>query len=163
MNLYDLQEAFRNIEALIDNAEPEDDLTHLREAMEIIEASIEDKVQAYAFVIKNFTASIEALEKEEKRLKQKREQDTKRRDNLKNILHQFMLEQGKTKYVFPQFTVSIRNNADSVQVLDEAKVPKEYFVQQEPKLSKTLIKEALKGGIEVEGAQLTRIQSLQIR
>ena len=44
MNLYDLQEAFRNIEALIDNAEPEDDLTHLREAMEIIEASIEDKV-----------------------------------------------------------------------------------------------------------------------
>lgn len=163
MNLYDLQEAFRNIEALIDNAEPEDDLTHLREAMEIIEASIEDKVQAYAFVIKNFTASIEALEKEEKRLKQKREQDTKRRDNLKNILHQFMLEQGKTKYVFPQFTVSIRNNADSVQVLDEAKVSKEYFVQQEPKLSKTLIKEALKGGIEVEGAQLTRIQSLQIR
>ena len=68
MNLYDLQEAFRNIEALIDNAEPEDDLTHLREAMEIIEASIEDKVQAYAFVIKNFTASIEALEKEEKGL-----------------------------------------------------------------------------------------------
>ncbi|MCW6653679.1 siphovirus Gp157 family protein [Aerococcaceae bacterium NML210727] len=163
MNLYDLQEAFRNIEALIDNAEPEDDLTHLREAMEIIEASIEDKVQAYAFVIKNFTASIEALEKEEKRLKQKREQDTKRRDNLKNILHQFMLEQGKTKYAFPQFTVSIRNNAESVKVLDEAKVPKEYFVQQEPKLSKTLIKEALKGGIEVEGAQLTRTQSLQIR
>lgn len=163
MNLYDLQEAFRNIEAVIDNAEPEDDLTHLREAMEIIEASIEDKVQAYAFVIKNFTASIEALEKEEKRLKQKREQDTKRRDNLKNILHQFMLEQGKTKYAFPQFTVSIRNNAESVQVLDEAKIPKEYFVQQEPKLSKTLIKEALKGGIEVEGAQLTRTQSLQIR
>lgn len=45
---------------------------------------------------------------------------------------------GKEKVKTPLFTVSIRNNAPSVNVLDEASIPKEFFIEQAPKLDKTL-------------------------
>ena len=163
MNLYELQEAFYNVEMLINNAESDDELIWFKDAMVEVEASIEEKVQTYAFVIKNFEADVEALKTEEKRLNQRRKMMEKRHKNLKDMLFQFMKETGKEKFKYPQFSVSIRNNPVSVNLLDESKLSDKYLIPQPSKVDTMAIKEDLKQGIVVEGAELKQGQSLQIR
>lgn len=163
MKLYDLKEAFYNVEMLINNAETDDELLWFKEAMLEVEASIEEKVESYVFVIKNMEADEQALKQEEARLKAKRQTMARRKDNLKGMLKQFMEETGNKSYKFPHSTVSIRNNPPSLYVVDEAKIPADYFIQPAPLLDKVALKNAIKDGEMVEGAKLVQNQSLQIR
>jgi hypothetical protein len=61
------------------------------------------------------------------------------------------------------FTVAIQNNPQSVEVLDESKIPKDYFVEQPPKLKKHLLLASLKQGEEIAGVELKQSRSLRIR
>ena len=51
----------------------------------------------------------------------------------------------------------------SVNITDENILPEDYLIPQPPKVDKTSLKEALKSGIEVPGAELKQTEGLRIR
>jgi len=66
----------------------------------------------------------------------------------------------------PYFQISLRNNPESVDVLNPDLIPIEYFTIPEPPppiLDKVALKKAIQSGKEVEGARLIRNQSIQIK
>ena len=70
---------------------------------------------------------------------------------------------GKTKIKGEIFTVAIQKNPASVDVLDETEIPKEFFVEQAPKLDKKTLLQHLKNAEQIPGAELRQSQSLRIR
>ena len=84
-------------------------------------------------------------------------------ESLKEYLFGAFMQTGTERMKYPQFTVSVRNNAESVHVKDVTKIPNDYFVPQPPKLNKAGLKKAIKDGEVIEGAELLRNKSLQIR
>ncbi len=70
---------------------------------------------------------------------------------------------GKTKFKAGVFNFSIQNNPPSVEVFDETLLPKQFLMEQPPKIDRTGIKELLKAGEEVPGAELKHSSGLRIR
>ena len=113
-------------------------------------------------MIKNNDADIDVINNEIKRLQKLKKTKHNANDRLKNYIKDNMLQLDKTKIKGDLFSISIRNNAESVEILNEKELPEDAFkVTRTP--DKTAIKEALKKGHEVTGATLKRSQSLQIR
>ncbi len=66
-----------------------------------------------------------------------------------------MQEAGLSKVLAEDLSVGLRKGSERLEVLDEAKVPLEYFVLQPAKLDRKSLGQALKGGKTVEGARLS--------
>jgi len=69
---------------------------------------------------------------------------------------------GKTKIKTNEFTIYIQNNAPSVRLVDESKIPA-YLSKTTIVPDKTRIKQLLKEGKDVPGAELSAGSSLRIR
>ena len=52
-------------------------------------------------------------------------------------------------------TLSLKNTPRQLEIIDEASIPAEYWKPQDPKLDRSAVKAALKGGATVPGATLT--------
>ncbi|MBL6939310.1 MAG: siphovirus Gp157 family protein [Alphaproteobacteria bacterium] len=65
-----------------------------------------------------------------------------------------MAEANLPKVVAPDFSVSLRASGEKLEVIDETRVPSEYFVPQPPRLDRRSLTEALKRGTMVNGALL---------
>ena len=64
----------------------------------------------------------------------------------------------------PDFTISLRAAAPSVEVIEEDRIPDVYWRPQPPKLDRQLLLGDLKQGVPVTGAQLApRAQQLSVR
>lgn len=163
MKLYEITNIFAEFAYRLDQAETPEDLEACQVALQGIEYSFDEKIENIAKVVRNIEAESKAYKEEEQRLKAKKQSAEKKVEFLKQYMFDSMEFLGKEKVQAGVFTVSIRNNGPSVQVLDEASIPEEYFIEQEPKLDKTSIKNAIKQGKEVPGAELIRTRSLQIK
>ena len=161
MQLYNLTANYQQIADYIDSAE-EIDEGLLLDTLESIDEAFEDKVISTAYVIKNNYADIETISNEIRRLQKLKQTKANANDRLKGYIKDNMLQLDKTKIKGDLFNVSVRNNAESVEILNESALPEDAFkVTRTP--DKTAIKEALKNGHDIDGATLKRTQSLQIR
>ena len=70
---------------------------------------------------------------------------------------------GKTKFKSGMFNFAIQKNQESVNITDERIIPEDFLIQQPPKIDKTALKELLKNGVEIPGAELKQTESLRIR
>lgn len=59
---------------------------------------------------------------------------------------------GVQKLVEPDFTVSVKIGAPLLDVIDELRIPKEFWVPQDPKLNRGALYKALRAGTSVPGA-----------
>lgn len=75
-------------------------------------------------------------------------------DSMKDIIKIIMDSAGERSYKGIAGTASIKATPPKVIVLDEDKIPAEFFVTKVV-LDKTLLKEGLKSGDEIEGAELS--------
>ncbi len=161
MQLYNLTANYQQIADYIDSAEEVDE-SLLIDTWESIDEAFEDKVISTAYVYKNNDADIETISNEIKRLQKLKQTKSNANDRLKGYIKDNMLQLDKTRIKGDLFNVSVRNNAESVEILNESALPEDAFkVTRTP--DKTAIKEALKNGHDVDGAVLKRTQSLQIR
>ena len=133
------------------------------DTMEAVEGELEDNADGYAKVIAQLNADTLAIKGEEERLYNRRKTIENRIKYMKDRLQQMMELTGKTKFKTPLFSFGIQKNIPSVVIDDEAKVPKRFWIEQDPKLDKVAIKELLKGGITCDYAHLEQSQSLRIR
>lgn len=111
MNLYELKEAYQNIQQLIEDG------GDYEEALSIIDDAIEDKADGYARVIRNMEGDIEAFKTEEKRLADKRRSLENAIDRLKKNLFEAMKETGKEKFKTDLFSFAIQKNGGALPVI----------------------------------------------
>lgn len=157
MNLYELSQNYLAVQDM--DLEPE----VLKDTLDSIEEAFEDKAENIAKWIRNLEADKKAFEEEEKRFKEKKQAADNRIKSLKLYLEDNMRLTGKTKFKAGFFSFAIQNNPPSVEVFDEALLPERFLIEQPPKIDRAGIKELLKAGEEVPGAELKQTEGLRIR
>ena len=157
MNLYELSQNYLAVQEM----DLDEDI--LRDTLDSIEEAIEDKAENIAKWIRNLEADKKAFEEEEKRFKEKKQAADNRIKSLKLYLEDNMRLTGKTKFKAGFFSFAIQNNPPSVEVFDEALIPKQFLIAQPVKIDRAGIKELLKAGEEVPGAELKQTEGLRIR
>ncbi len=163
--LYEISERYRNIAALMDDMS-EDYATELTSALDEIQVEFEDKAQNIAALIKNIESDVDGYKAEEQRMANRRRAIERRVSALKNYLLINMQSCGISK-VAGIIPVAVRNNPPSVDITDiealreniEFWKPRKW---DESEIDKTAVKEALKAGGIVPGAELIQKQSVRV-
>lgn len=157
MNLYELSLAFQDVQNM--DLDPE----VMKDTLDSINDAIESKAENIAKLVRNLESDVSACKEEEDRLKTKRQATENKVKWLKTYLEDNMKLTGKTKFKSGMFNFSIQKNPASVNITDEKIIPGEFLIPQPPKVDKTSLKEILKRGIEVPGAELKQTEGLRIR
>lgn len=158
-SLYEITETHNR--ALLALAEmddiPED---AINDTLEALEGEFNDKAISVAGFFQGVDAEILAMREAEKRIATRRKIKENQVARLKEYLLFNMERTGVTKIECPYFKISIRNNAESVNVLDESLIPDEFIrTVTTTSPDKTAIKNA--GGCP--GVELVRSKSLSIK
>ena len=156
--LYELKTDYLEIQQLI-----EDGAEGLEDTLESLEAAIEDKLEGIGKVCRNLDGEVAALKAEEKRLADKRKSIENNMKRLKQYAQDTMLDSDMKKVKTPLFTFNIQKNAPSVSVIDDALIPKHYYVPVDPRLDKKGILERLKAGESIPGVELQQTESIRIK
>lgn len=130
------------------------------EKLEALELEKEQKFENVALWIKNMEAENAAINAEIDTLNSRVNRNKKKIESLKNWLV-YALDGEK----FSTAKCEIRwRRSESVYIPDETKIAKKYFKKETTyKLDKQGIKELLKSGVKVKGAELVQKQNPQIK
>ncbi|EIA8018982.1 siphovirus Gp157 family protein [Listeria monocytogenes] len=156
--LYSIQGKYQQLLNLAEQLDPE----LLKDTLESIDDELETKAENVAFVIKELEGQSLILEKETKRLAERKNTINNNVKRLKQSLFDAMITANKQKIKTNLFTLDIRKNPPSIIVEDESKLLN-YLIEQPKKLDKTKLGDDLKKGIEVPGAKIIQTERLQIR
>lgn len=157
MNLYELSLAFQDVQNM--DLDPE----VMKDTLDSIGGTFENKAENMAKLIRNLESDRLAYKEEEDRLKTKRQAVENKLKWLKTYLKDCMKLTGKTKFKSGMFNFSIQKNPVSVNINNKKILPEDYLISRPPKVNNTLLKKALKDGIEVPGAELKQTEGLRIR
>lgn len=163
MKLYDLSEAYINIQNLLDTEGA--DQESLNMALAEIGTEIESKAQNIAYIIRGMESDTVAIKEEEKRLADRRKAIENRikwlKDNIKEHMQLTNIDKIKTATV----TIALQNNPPAVNITDQEQIPAKYLtvIPEQYVADKKAIASAIKAGEGVPGAELTQGQSLRIR
>lgn len=160
-NLYEITERYNNLLELLDNEEITQDI--LNSALNEVQDEFNEKALNIVKFIKNLESDVNGLDAEEKRLKAKKMAYKNKIDGLKKYLESGMVFSGLKKIDLGVFNISIAKNPPSLNILDEKLIPKEYLIEQAPKIDNTAIKNAIKEGKEIAGCELVQKESLRIK
>lgn len=141
------------------------------DTLEGIEGEFEIKAENVAQFIKSLRAEAEDIREEEKVLSARRRAKEKRAESLTAYLMGCMKQIHREKIETAKCRLSIRKNAESVQVTDEDRLARELLSRgrtelirvKPPELDKTALKKALQAGEIINGAALGRTESLIIK
>ena len=159
--LYELNQAYQSLAELLSDPEiPEGDIMA---ALSGVMDEINIKVGNMARLVKNLQADAAIIKTEEQRLAARRRAYENRADGVKRYAQQVMEQAGTSKIKDALLTVAIQNNPAAVAIIDETKIPAEYWTQPAPTVSPQAIKDAIKAGVDVPGAELRQTASLRIR
>lgn len=155
MKLYEITDAYLSL----DEAEKTEDVIKVLDG---IKEEFDKKAENTVKVIRNFEGEIQALRDEEKRLADKRKSLEKKKEDLKEYLY-FNMERMKVKKINAGiFDINIQKNPQSIKILDEATIPLKYKILTY-NLDKKQLKEDIKNGAEIKGAELVQTEGIRIR
>lgn len=121
-----------------------------------------EKVEDYCQIIRQFQADADMFAKEIERLEARKTTAKNGLDRMKKALLMYMQISGQDKVKAGAFTVSTATT-QAVKITDESKIPQEYFVPQPPRADKTAIKNAIKEGVKIDGAEIVMNTGVRIR
>ena len=159
-SLFDLSTDYKQVYDLI--AEQEDEQI-LKDTLASINDAIEDKADGYVAVIKTLEGDNKAIDEEIKRLRQRKTSNQNGVKRLKECLQEVMEQTGKEKFKTALNSYSIANNPPSLDITDESLIPKQYYIEQQPKLDKKELLKVVKDGLEIKGVELKQSRSLRVR
>lgn len=157
MNIYEIEQS---ILALVD---PETGEITDFEALDNLTMARDEKIENVAMWIKNLNAEGKAIREEEKNLAERRRAAENKCESLQKYLEQALCGE---KFSTPKVAISYRKST-AVNIADEEAFIKTadaaYAIPQAPKIDKTAIKEALKLGVVINGAELIERNNIQIK
>lgn len=159
MKLFELTQSYQQVLEIAEQLDAET----LKDTLDSINDAVEQKVENTAFVVKQLEANISVIDEEIKRLQAMKGTQTNNIKSLKLYLQESMEKVGLDKVQGKLIKIAIQNNPQGVEVLNENVIPKNYFVEQKPKLDKRAILADLKSGAQVEGVEIKQSRSLRIR
>lgn len=160
-SLYEIATQYQEI--LMMDAASDDERAAMVAAIDEIGERFEDKAENVIKFIRNTESDAEALRAEEKRLAERRKHLENKVVNLTNYLEAMMVLAGKRDMKAGIFTAKFRANPPSILIIDEAAIPRIFFINQAPVLSKSAIKDAIKEGQTVPGVEVVRGERLEIK
>ena len=160
MKLYEITGEI--LELLMMAEDLELDQKMIRDTMEGLDFEFEEKAEAYAKVVKTLEMDIAGLDEEIQRMTKRKATIKNNIDRLKRSLEGAMIATGKRKFKTPLFGFGIQKNPPSLNVLDETKIPAEFWIEQQPKLDKKAALAYVKEN-KVDWAELSQTESLRIR
>lgn len=157
MTLFDINKAILEFDYEID--EETGEILNAEE-LDALELARDEKIEGVGLWIKNLQAEAEAVKKEKDAMADRQRRLEKKAESLKNYLAWAL--QGE-KFSTPRIAMSWRKS-ESVLIPDEAALDDRFVnIQMIKKPDKKLIKDTLKAGLEVPGAELVTKQNLQIK
>ena len=163
LNLYQIENEYRVIAQSLMDADGE--LTpELEESLAINKDHLQVKSQGYAMVIKEAEYELQIIEGEIKRLLDLQDKRSILVSKLKERITDAMDLYQISEIVTPLIKISFRNS-ESVEIDDIDLIPNEYKVipEAKPRADKKAIKDAIKNGIDIQGAYIQQNKSLQIK
>lgn len=158
MTLYEMTQAAKTLYDLFSNGEIDEKVVNdTLEGMEV-EAKLED----YCKVIRQLTADAEQLKSEAARMVKKQKSLENSVNRLNKTVLAYMDTIGKPKAEAGIFTVKV-SESKAVNIVDETKLPKEFFVEQPAKVDKESIRKKLMADEIVNGAELQVNRNIQIK
>ncbi|UXR77662.1 siphovirus Gp157 family protein [Staphylococcus sp. IVB6227] len=158
-NLFEINERYLQVLDMWDDVEP----GIIQDTLDSIEAETHEKVDNIIGLKRSVDGDVGVIDAEIKRLQKMKKQKANLSDRLKSYLEVMLEQRGLKKYKTPTNHIYKRKNAPSVIITNESLIDKAYYIPQPPKLNKTQIKEDIKAGAEVEGAELQASESLVIK
>ena len=153
--LYEIAVQYQELSELVDREE-----VTAEEVIDTFEAIVDAagvKIDAICEIYRNKVATIKLLKDEVKRLEGIKEQHEKAAARLENLVYTYLNITGKRRENGEKFSVSLRKNPPSVNITNEAEIPKEYIREKvTTSIDKAAIKDALKAGETVAGAELVQ-------
>ena len=163
LNLYQIENEYRVIsQSLMDS---DGELTpELEESLAINKEQLQVKSQGYAMVIKEAEAELSIIDGEISRLADLQNKRHSLISKLKERITGAMDLYEISEIVTPLIKISFRTS-ESVEIDNLDLIPNEYKVipEAKPRADKKAIKEAIKNGIDIQGAYIQQNKSLQIK
>ena len=156
--LYQMTEETKALYEMLENGDIDEQV--FADTVEAI--GVEDKINSYCQVIKQLTADADMFADEEKRVKERKQAAKNNAERMKKSLLDFLKITGQDKVKTGTFTVA-RSTSKSVSINDESLIPAEFKIEQSPKIDKTAIKNAIKDGQSVPGAEICENEGVRIR
>lgn len=159
--LYEHLEQYKLLKTFIED----NDAEGFELALSQMEGSISEKLEGYAMVIKEIESDVNGLDSEIKRLQARKKAYENNIARMKEAMTLALDtvepdKNGNKRLKTEKFTFSFRKST-SVQIVDETKIPEEFF-----KVERTISRSELTARLkeqEIPGAELVEKQSLQIR
>ncbi len=167
LKLYEMAPAFARLMATIWEADPGDPgaIELAGTELEALQLAIDTKVAGCAAIVREFETTRVAITMEAERLAARAAALKAKEDRLREYMHRALLAAGLTRVETARFTVSVRQNPEAVEIVQQADVPAEYIrtrITQE--VDKTAIKRHHAAtGEDVPGVRFTRGTRLEIR
>ena len=157
MTLFDINKAILEFDYEID--EETGEILNAEE-LDALELARDEKIEGVGLWIKNLQAEAEAVKKEKDAMADRQRRLEKKAESLKNYLAWALKGE---KFSTPRIAMSWRKS-ESVLIPDEALLDDRFVnITMIKKPDKKLIKDTLKAGLEVPGAELVTTQNLQIK
>lgn len=162
MSLFKIKEEYLSI--LEELNETDGEITsEIADKLQISELELKDKAINYAFYIKKLESDNKVVGEEVSRLQEIKARNIKKIDSLEKSITAAMIMFGIDKVESPTLKLSLRKS-EQVNISDESKLSDNFFTTKITKtVSKTALKDALKSGVDIIGAELVINQNLQIK
>lgn len=128
------------------------DETQKAELAKYLEGAIEKRDRLGEFIAR-LEAEAESIRGEEQRLAKRRQGFEKVAGNVRDSIHQQMLDWQVKKVEGKLFTFAVQKNPASVEITDESQIPGDYL-DYKPQVDKQKVKADLQAGKPVSGARL---------
>lgn len=172
MRLYEISQEFKALQNIAENecdfdaetGEVFDNSNILEQLFNELESKLEDKLDASAYITKELEQTAEALKDEARRLSARAANYVKNADRLKSLMLMALEASGEDKIKTLKWTFSTRKS-ESVEI-DSLLTPEDLerkYTRIKREFDKTAIKNALKSGVEIEGASILVKLNLQIK
>lgn len=160
MTLYELRNEIMELLAIAEEENLDPDV--VSDTMEGLEFELSEKADSYAKIMKILEGDVDTIDKEIKRLTEKKTTIKNNISLLKGRLEKTMIDTGNRNLKTVLFSFNIQKNPPSVTIIDEEEVPKEFWIAQQPKLDKKGILSYIKEH-DVTWAKLNQTEGLRIR
>jgi len=159
MKLLDIADEFQKLYEL---ASESDDIETLNSLYQEIEAKLEEKADNTRLILSKLDSDIEFLNKEIKRLQERKKMIERNKESLKTLLSIALKLSGVEKLKTKKATFYFAPTPPRVVINDENLIPDEFKIVK-TEIDKQKLKEALKNGLEIKGATLEQNETLRIR
>ena len=160
-SIYTLNKDYAELSAMLEAAETEEEIQAIQDTLEMINVSIEEKLENTGKFIKNTESDITGIKAEIERLTAMKKTKENFVERLKNNVEFALKEKGLETLTVGTFKAGYRKS-ESVEIINLNVIPAD-FTKVEIKADKTAIKKALKAGETVEGAEIKVNQNFYIK